>query len=130
MSRSHLPDTNWYSELLEIHLETPIVSICAGQFLPELYFTYTSTDIRNSLDLFLLGDLCQLVYQYIGCAVEQARLHLDYDFYAGYGSAQGPSFTAWTETKVYFPVQYDGSEWIGIVDRQPCCETTHHIGGG
>jgi len=125
-----LAGTNWFNELLCIHLNTPIVALSAGRFNCELYFTYENTTITAILKLFLLKDISQLVYVYIGCAVEQARPHLDYEFDSGFGSVQGPYFTAWTNHKVHFPVQYDGSEWISSVDRNPCCETTFHIGGG
>lgn len=51
------------------------------------------------------------------------------EFDAGYGSREGDSFTAWTETRVYFPVVYDGAEWVGSVPRHPCDEKTYHHGG-
>jgi len=35
----------------------------------------------------------------------------------GYGIAYGCSFTVWTEKSVYFPVCYDGAEWVGRVAR-------------
>ena len=54
----------------------------------------------------------------------------DEPFDHGYGGARGCSFTAWTEQRVYFPVEYDGSEWIGSVPRNPCDEATPHQGGG
>ena len=55
---------------------------------------------------------------------------LDKEFDNSYGLAQGPSFTIWTDYRVYFPVQYDGSEWCGSVPRHPCEEVVRHIGGG
>ena len=54
----------------------------------------------------------------------------DRRFDAGYGGTRGDPFTAWTETRVYFPVQYDGSEWVGSVPRNPCDEKSSHMGGG
>lgn len=54
---------------------------------------------------------------------------LDREFDDGYGGAEGCSFTIWTETRVYFPVVYDGSEWISSVPRNPCDEATSHVGG-
>jgi len=50
-------------------------------------------------------------------------------FDSGYGGTQGKPFTAWTENRVYFPVMYDGSEWVGSAPRNPCEERTHHQGG-
>ena len=47
-----------------------------------------------------------------------------------FGGTEGHPFTAWSENWVYFPVQYDGSEWVGSVPRNPCDIKTKHIGGG
>jgi len=62
--------------------------------------------------------------------VASAREKLDYDFDSGYGCEYGPCFTCWTKDRVYFPVKYDGSEWISSVPRHPCDEVTGHQGGG
>jgi hypothetical protein len=51
-------------------------------------------------------------------------------FHYGYGGTEGYPFTAWSENWVYFPVCYDGSEWIGKVRRNPCDVATDHQGGG
>lgn len=51
-------------------------------------------------------------------------------FDSGYGVSKGRLFTLWTEKRVYFPVCYDGAEWVGSVPRNPCLETTEHFGGG
>lgn len=48
----------------------------------------------------------------------------------GYGGAEGSPFTAWGEKYVYFPLQYDGAEWIGIAPRDPCDISMTHQGGG
>ena len=63
-------------------------------------------------------------------SIEEAKKILDYDFDAGFGGENGPYFTAWTKDKVYFPVQYDGSEWITSVPRKICNIATSHKGGG
>ena len=55
---------------------------------------------------------------------------LDAVFDSGYGGEEGHPFTAWTETRVYFPVCYDGAEWCASVPRNPNGHPTHHIGGG
>lgn len=55
---------------------------------------------------------------------------LDKEFYSGFGSNDGPSFTAWSANYVYFPVNYDGAEWVGFVARNPNGVATEHIGGG
>lgn len=54
---------------------------------------------------------------------------LDMSFDNGYGGTEGRPFTAWTEKRVYFPVCYDGAEWVGSVSRNPDCNPTRHFGG-
>ncbi len=48
----------------------------------------------------------------------------------GYGAEEGIPFTVWTENTVYFPICYDGSEWVGSVSRNPNGLATTHQGGG
>lgn len=54
---------------------------------------------------------------------------LDVQFDDGFGTSEGPAFTAWTETRVYFPVTYDGAEFVGSAPRNPCAEACEHVGG-
>ena len=42
------------------------------------------------------------------------------EFYNGYGGTEGIPFTAWGENFVYFPVCYDGEEYVGSAPRNPC----------
>lgn len=56
--------------------------------------------------------------------------HLDLEFDSSYGAPEGCPFTAWSENFVYFPIQYDGAEWVGSAPRNPCDMTTEHQGGG
>jgi hypothetical protein len=51
-------------------------------------------------------------------------------FDSSYGGTNGPKFTAWGLKRVYFPAQYDGSEWVASVPRNPCEQVTDHVGGG
>ena len=44
---------------------------------------------------------------------------LDEEFDDGYGSSEGRPFTMWTHEWVYFPVVYDGAEWVGRAPRSP-----------
>jgi len=53
---------------------------------------------------------------------------IDTPFDSGYGSNEGCPFTIWTSKRVYFPVTYDGSEWVGSVARYPDGKPTDHIG--
>lgn len=41
-----------------------------------------------------------------------------------------PSFTVWTEGRVYFPATYDSSGWIDSVSRHPDGIPTKPIGKG
>lgn len=61
------------------------------------------------------------------CTLTEEQLDLVFD--AGWGGTNGIPFTAWTETRVYFPIVYDGSEWAGSAPRNPCDEPTGHQGG-
>jgi len=51
------------------------------------------------------------------------------EFYSGLGRIKGKPFTAWGEKYVYFPVVYDGVEFVGRAPRNPCGEPTDHVGG-
>lgn len=55
---------------------------------------------------------------------------MEREFYDGYGSTEGVPFTAWTAKTVYFPLCYDGNEWVGSVSRNPDGKPTKHQGGG
>lgn len=58
-------------------------------------------------------------------------LDLDYQFDSGYGGIEGQPFVAWSDNWVYFPVSYDGAEWVGSVPRNPVSEyEPRHFGGG
>ena len=51
------------------------------------------------------------------------------EFDSSYGHSQGLAFTLWTSNRVYFPVVYDGAEWVESVSRNPDGKPTHHVGG-
>jgi len=51
------------------------------------------------------------------------------EFNDGFGASEGKPFTAWGDKYVYFPVVYDGAEWVGSAPRNPCNEATSHWGG-
>jgi len=50
-------------------------------------------------------------------------------FDTGYGGHRGAPFTAWGDKYVYFPLVYDGAEWVGCAPRNPCDEALEHQGG-
>lgn len=54
---------------------------------------------------------------------------LDIVFNDDYGNPEGLHFTAWSNEYVYFPVCYDGAEWVGRVPRMVGDFKTGHIGG-
>ena len=51
------------------------------------------------------------------------------NFDAGYGGTEGRPFTVWTNNSVFFPICYDGKEWVGRVSRHPDGKPTGHQGG-
>tara|TARA_R110002012_G_scaffold318308_1_gene536366 strand:+ start:16958 stop:17203 length:246 start_codon:yes stop_codon:yes gene_type:complete len=65
----------------------------------------------------------KLVY----CTLTEKEALVEFD--EGYGIEQGKAFTAWGVDRVYFPVMYDGAEWVDSVPRDPCNEATMHVGG-
>lgn len=54
---------------------------------------------------------------------------LDWEFDASHGSENGEPFLAWTKKRVYFPVCYDGAEWVGSAPRKPTKKGQRHVGG-
>lgn len=54
---------------------------------------------------------------------------LDVVFDPGWGGSEGPPVLIWTEERVYFPVVYDGSEWLESAPRNPVSEGQAHVGG-
>lgn len=63
----------------------------------------------------------------VACTLTENELDAKFD--RGYGGSEGKPFTLWTSTRVYFPVVYDGAEWVGSAPRHPCDEATNHQGG-
>jgi len=55
---------------------------------------------------------------------------MEKEFNGGHGGTEGVPFTVWTQNRVYFPVCYDGAEWVGSVSRNPDGKPTGHHGGG
>ena len=62
-------------------------------------------------------------------AVAPSEMVLDVEFDCGYGGSNGPEFLVWTATHVWFPVVYDGAEWVGSAPRDPQAEGQAHVGG-
>lgn len=49
-------------------------------------------------------------------------------FYTGFGRIEGTLFTVWTAKYIYFPVVYNGAEWVGRISRNPNGESCWHFG--
>lgn len=54
---------------------------------------------------------------------------LDVEFDPGYGGSKGAPVLIWTMRRVYFPVVYDGAEWMGSAPRNPVSQGQPHVGG-
>ena len=65
--------------------------------------------------------------QIVHCTLSDGELDAEFD--SGFGGHEGKPFTAWGQQRVYFPVVYDGAEWVSSVPRNPCNEPTEHVGG-
>lgn len=63
-------------------------------------------------------------------AVAPGEYAIDVPFDSGYGGTEGPDFLAWSETRVFFPVCYDGAEYVGDAPRNPTDKGQSHVGGG
>ncbi len=61
----------------------------------------------------------------ISCTITHDEL--DEEFDDGWGQKNGKSFTLWTNRRVYFPTEYDGSEDVASVSRHPDGLATEHI---
>jgi len=70
------------------------------------------------------GDNGELIY----CTLTNEEMAQRFE--DGFGAIRGKPFTAWTESRVYFPICYDGSEWCGSAPRNPCDKPSDHQGGG
>jgi hypothetical protein len=71
-----------------------------------------------------LGETFQDV---VSCTLTEEQLLKEFD--PGFGGQEGLSFTLWTSNRVYFPVVYDGAEWVCSVSRNPDGKPTQHVGG-
>lgn len=62
-------------------------------------------------------------------SVAPLDVELDVEFDDDFGGPEGRPFTVWTSSRVYFPAQYDGAEWVASVSRHPDGVPTNHVGG-
>lgn len=54
------------------------------------------------------------------------QTQMDVQFDNGYGAPEGVPFALWTTRYVYFPTDYDGSESVQSVPRNPSSEFVNH----
>lgn len=64
----------------------------------------------------------------VAVAPDEATLGVEFDAVSGVD--EGKPVLVWAEKRVYFPVQYDGSEYLGSAPRNPQSEGQRHVGGG
>ena len=77
-----------------------------------------------------LKEVCEMLgepFESLICTLSEEELEENFD--SGWGGVEGKPFTAWGEKYVYFPIVYDGSEWVGYAPRNPCNIKMHHQGG-
>jgi hypothetical protein len=80
-------------------------------------------------DLTTWNELIAKVEKALGEVVTHTTLtpaEGDREFDCGYGGAEGCPFTAWTENWVLFPLEYDGSEYVGYAPRNPSEHKMRH----
>ena len=65
--------------------------------------------------------------QVVSSTLDEAELDVSFD--DGYGVVEGKPFCLWTVKRVYFPVVYDGAEWVHSVSRNPDGNPAGHFGG-
>lgn len=74
-----------------------------------------------------MSDRSESFSDVVSCTLSDQEL--DVEFCDAFGATEGKPFTLWTRKRVYFPVMYDGEEWVGSVSRDPDGEATTHFGG-
>ena len=62
--------------------------------------------------------------QTVKCTLTDDELLIEFD--GGYGGTEGRDFTMWTDKRVYYPISYDGAEWVESAPRNPCDERMSH----
>lgn len=75
----------------------------------------------------MIKDVLPVGETIIACTISDEGLDREFD--DGYGGSEGAPFTAWSENWVFFPICYDGAEWVGRAPRNPCDTSMSHQGG-
>jgi hypothetical protein len=74
-------------------------------------------------EMKIVGETFQDV---VSCTLPDKLLLKEFD--RSFGRQEGLAFTLWTSNRVYFPVVYDGAEWVRSVSRNPDGKPTEHVG--
>lgn len=111
-------DNDSFDNVVELHIDTWDLETEIVKVLEDSDFTIP---IHRKLNRKKLKFTTQL----------DTNKYLLEEFDNGYGTSEGYPFTLWTKTHVYFPVVYDGSEWVESVPRNPpdTPEPKEHVGG-
>lgn len=99
-------------EILEVARGEPIIGICIKPYQRHARWDSSSGDD-------------QPVRQW-----EDVAPWLGYTYDHGYGGVSCHSFIAWTESRVIFVSQYDGSSWVDSMPRNPTPTQVYMPGGG
>ena len=62
-----------------------------------------------------------------------AKRWFNVEFDAGFGKVEAIPFTIWTKDRVYFSLEYDGTQWCGSLPLNPYfygSEKPKNLGGG
>jgi hypothetical protein len=85
-------------------------------------YTTWRTELQNALETN-----SEIWNDIISIEIEDGGLDKEFD--DSYGTEHGCPFTVWTSHYVYFPICYDGSEWVGCAPRFPNGQSLSHQGG-
>ena len=77
----------------------------------------------------MIREAMQEYHETVVVATTLTEEQYDKEFDRGFGGVEGCSFTLWTKDRVYFPIMYDGAEYVGSAPRNPCDEACEHQGG-
>lgn len=102
---------NFKQDILAAAGDEPILALKIISTLEYEYTNNPSTDSRDSPELKATIGKC--------ISWAEAAPLLNYEFYAGFGGMDCHDIVFWTETKVFYIHEYDGSTSIQYVERNP-----------
>lgn len=95
------------------------------------WFSLISDKMATNGDSFdnVVHLICGEKEEYIDGEFRKVQGFIYDQFNDGYGSENGCPFQLWTKDYVYFPIKYDGAEWVGSAHRNPVDIPLDHQGG-